>query len=252
MIKVNLKKYIIGYITIFFCFLANADTYTVVLYTPANPPYTISFDDNLGLSDTQGIFVDLFSHIGKLTGDEFKFVKMPVGRALKEFVQGNVDIEPGVNPKWRQDAGIVSLYSIAYSHSEEVILFRAGEEFSVKDATDLYGKTVGVVRGFTYPKFSQAIKEGKIKLILNKSQDLLVYQLIKKRVDRIFVGKATIEYLQKTDPKINKLVVGDIISSVEVMMRVHPNKKELLPRLNNALEQMMHNKIIKKIINKYR
>jgi polar amino acid transport system substrate-binding protein len=229
-----------------------ANTYRVISYEPANPPHNLQLIDAKGNLKISGIFADIFAQIGEITGDKFIMVKMPAARASLEFDLGRVDIEPGINPIWRSSAKVKGLYSLTYESVEEVIVFRSGEQFDVKTSKDLFGRKVGIVRGFTYPWFESAFASGEIDRILNKSESLLVKQLMAKRVDQIFISKTSIEYMKKNDPTLSELVVGDVVSSVEVMMRLHPNKLELLPRLNKALKQMIDNKSIEKIIAKYK
>ncbi len=231
---------------------ANAKTYTVASYNPPNPPHNIQTVDNQGNHKISGIFADMFTRIGEITGDKFIMVQMPAARAIQEFDLGRVDIEPGINPTWRSSAKELGMYSITYGNVEEVIVFRSGEQFDIKTPKDLFGRKIGIVRGFTYPWFESAFTLGKIKQILNKSEGLLVKQLLIKRINQIFISKLSIEYMKRQDPTLSELVIGDVVSSVEVMMRVHPSKSELLPRLNKALKQMVDDKSIEKIFANYK
>lgn len=230
----------------------SANTCTVISYDPPNPPHNIQIIDDDGNPIISGIFYDIFDRIGTITGDKFIMLQMPAARAILEFDLGRVDIEPGINPTWRSHAKEKGVYSIAYISVDEVIVFRSGEQFNVKIPEDLFGRKVGIVRGFSYPWFESAFMSGDIEQALNMSESLLVKQLLLKRVDQIFISKESIEYMKKNDPVLSELMVGDIVSSVEVMMRVHPTKSELLPRLNKALKQMINDKSIEKIFTKYK
>jgi len=234
------------------CFAVNAETYKVISYTPSNPPHNIQIVDNQGKQKISGIFADLFTRIGEITGDKFIMVKMPAARGIKEFNLGRVDIEPGISPNWRSYAREPGIYSISYGSVKEVIIFRSGDEFEVKKPEDLFGKTVGVVRGFTYPRFEEAFALGDIERVFNTSEELLIKQLKAKRIDQIFASKASIEYMKKREPALSDLVIGDVVSSVEVMMRIHPTKLELLPKINKALKQMIDDKSIENIFAKYK
>lgn len=240
------------YIIILTCWPLCANTYTVISYNPPNPPHNIQNEDQQGKLKISGIFTDMFIRIGEITGDKFIMVKIPVARGLREFELGHVDIEPGISPDWRLDAKVQGVYSISYDNVEEVIVFRSGEQFEVKAPHDLFGRTVGIVRGFSYPLFETAITSGNVRQVLNKSENLLVKQLLAKRIDQIFISKLSLEYMKKHDPRLNVLVIGDVVSSVDVMMRIHPSKSELLPRLNKALQQMINDQSIEKILAKYK
>lgn len=234
------------------CNMVWANTYTVISYLPANPPYNISAKKSPSKGKVPGIFNDIFTQVSRITGDKFVALTLPVARAHREFELGNVDIEPGVNPKWRLNAKVHGLYSVSFADTREVVVFIRGAQFEVSKPQDLFGREVGVVRGFSYPRFDAYFASGKIFKISNVSQEALIQQLIRGRLSQIFVGKATIEYRIKTQPELSALVVGNEIAGAQMMMRLHPSKAELMPRLNKALTQLKDDGVIEAIFAKYR
>lgn len=229
--------------------LSIAETFSVIAYQNANPPYNIKGANEYHHS---GIFVDMFNRISELTGDEFLFYRYPVSRALFEFDRGRVDIEPGVNEIWRQQRKVPGLYSIEYARSTEVVLFNPGKRVSVRQPADLGGMTVGVVRGYSYPMYNQAFTQGLIRRVDNVSEHYLLEQLHANRYDQIFIGYRTALYYMKTQPKYRHFEVGDVVSQVSSKIRVHPKNAHLLPRLNDALEQMILSGDIQRIYDKYK
>ena len=224
-----------------------AETYRVLAYTPANPPYNI--DNGKQMS---GIFIDLFAAIGAITGDRFEFHRLPISRGLKAFEQGRIDIEPGIAPVWRQHMAVAGLYSVPFGSSREVMVFAPGKKFPVRAPEDLLGKEVGIVRGFHYPLFDEVLRQGRITLWDNQSEWLLLKQLSLGRIDQVVVSQAAIEYFQKIHPEWAALEIGDVIMSNAVSMRVHPSKRALLTRLNLAIEQLLANGEMQRIYDKYR
>ena len=154
-----------------------SETFSVMLYEGVNPPYVI-----IKNGQNTGIFIDLFAEISRLTNHEFVFKNYPVARALKEFDMGRVDIEPGVNEKWRQKRKVPGEYSIPYEQSREVIVFKEQNKIKVNSAKDLYGKNIGIVRGYSYPKFEQAFNDKLIYKVSNRSEALLLKQLQRDRI----------------------------------------------------------------------
>lgn len=227
----------------------NAETFTVIAYQNANPPYNIK-----GSSDAhhQGIFVDIFTRVSEITGDEFVFYRYPVSRALAEFDRGRVDIEPGVNEVWRQHVKVGGLYSVEFGYSKEVVLFSQGKKVPVSRPDDLGGKTLGVVRGYTYPMYTQAFADGLITRVDNVSELFLLKQLYAQRYDQIFIGYRTALYYMKTQQKFRHFEVGDVVSQVSHKMRVHPSKAHLMPRLNHALHQLVQSGEMQKIYDQYK
>jgi len=224
-----------------------ADTFNVIIYTGGNPPYTI-----IENGEISGIFKDLFAELETYTGHKFKLTPLPVARALKEFDFGGVDIEPGVNEKWRQHTQVKGLYSIPYEVSTEVLVFKPENRIQAQKPEDLYGKSIGIVRGYSYPRFDPAFSQGLIKKVENISEHNLLQQMVIDRLRHVFIGYRTILYYQKKNPQYRSFQIGDIVSQVEVKLRVHPNKSHLLPELNRALATMLEQGKIKAIYDKYR
>lgn len=246
-----IQKIILRYI---FCFLlllivkySSAETLKVAVYTVPNPPYSIEEK-----SQRSGIFVDIFKRLEQITNHKFNFVTLPVARAIRKFDNGSIDIEPGINEAWRQHTKVVGDYSIAYAQAEDVVVFNQKPAFPVKSANDLFGKKVGIVRGFTYPKFDQAFNQGKITKIDNLSEKYLLKQLLAGRIDQIFIGYRTVLYYMKHTPKYRNFAIGDFIGKVEVKLRIHPSKSHVLPSINAALNLMITNGEIEAIYNKYK
>ncbi|MDF2179377.1 transporter substrate-binding domain-containing protein [Aliiglaciecola sp. CAU 1673] len=238
---------------LFSAFLCSAATFAeeaplrVLFYQPGNPPYTL-FDGN----KPQGIFADLFARIEEISDLKFELMTYPVARGLAEFDAGNVDIEPGVNPDWRRHMRVLGVFSIPYAISEEVVVFAPGKLVAVNEPADLFDKVVGIVRGFSYPRFDAAFSTGLITRLDNLSYDLLAEQLLLGRLNQIFIGLNTILYFQKMRPEYQALEVGDVVDSQQVMLRIHPSKEHLLPVINQALEQMKTDGEIEAIYARYR
>jgi ABC-type amino acid transport substrate-binding protein len=223
-----------------------AETFSVMLYQGANPPYTI-----IKNGQHSGIFVDLFTKLSQQTKHQFIFKDYPAARALQEFDMGRVDIEPGVNEQWRQHVLIKGIYTITYGYSKEIIIFKKKNAISVKTAKDLYGKTIGIVRGYSYPRFDQAFNNKLITRSENRSEKLLLKQLQAERINYVFIGERTIKYYIKQNPQYQNIELGDIVSQVQVKLRVHPNKAYIINDLNKALTTLMENGEIAAIYDKY-
>lgn len=226
---------------------SKADTFTVALYSGGNPPYTV-----IENHQTSGIFVDIFTYIETKSNHEFIFKVMPAARALAAFNQGEIDIEPGVSDEWRVHEKVLGVYSIDYETSAEVIVSNEKMMIDVRTPDDLLGKKVGIVRGYSYPKFDQYLNEGKIKKIENISEINLLKQLDANRLEYIFIGYKTIRYYQKYYPEFKKFTIGNAVQKSLIKMRLHPKKAVFIDELNTILAEMKEDGVIEKIYNKYR
>lgn len=224
-----------------------ADTYRVMRYTESFPPYY--FADT---SQHTGIVKDIFAALEKETGDTFEFVRLPYKRALYQFVTGKVDIEPMANPAWRQSSPVPGVYSLPFAVSEEIVLFNAKYSCSSYLPEDFIGKTVGTVAGYTYPVFGPYLADGLIKEHQVKDENKLIQMLVAGRLQQALMNKDFALYRIKTEQLKDKLVVSKPCNSVDMMIRVHPSKKDAIPKFNRAIKKMLEDGTIERIYAQYR
>jgi len=75
--------------------------------------------------------------------------------------------------------------------------------------------------------------------------------LVAGRVDQIFINKSVAQYWILKNESYRNYVIGDVIGDVDVMMRVHPSKKQEIERLNKAIKNLSTSGEIEKIFGKY-
>ena len=226
---------------------SRAENFRIMRHPGAFPPYYFEEQDK-----RTGIVKDIFAALAEETGDSVEYVVAPFKRALFMFESGEIDIEPMTNPNWRKSPYMASEYSIPYTTSEEAVLFRRGRECSVKSPDDLRGKTVGVVAGYNYPSFAPFFSDGSIKEHRLKNEDELIKLLLAGRIDQAFMNKKFAQYRIKTRQLGDALVIGDVFSSKDIMIRFHPSKKDAIPRFNKAIQKLTKNGTIDRICDEYR
>jgi polar amino acid transport system substrate-binding protein len=220
--------------------------YSVVLYHQANPPYSFVKEHQ-----KEGIFIDLFHEISLLTNLKFKFVPLSVARGKLYFARGKVDIEPGISPRWRDKEEVKGVYSLSYANSKEIIMANSHKLHPVNHISQLYGKVIGKVRGYSYGDFDRHIGKNGLIVANNKSEKMLVAQLYKKRFDYILIGEASASYFINTEPKYKDFLKVYEVSNEPVSLRVHPNHQDILPVINKALDALIKSGTIAKIYAKY-
>ena len=124
------------------------------------PPY--SFPNT---NKKTGIYLDILEEISKITGEIFVPKYLPAARTRILFTSGQIDIVPGVNPAWDKKRKDISVYSIPFSVSKDVIFFRKGEGVAETNAADLIGKRIATVRGYYYPGYEELFENNKIHRI---------------------------------------------------------------------------------------
>ena len=222
-----------------------SETFTVGLKSDWYPPFY--FEE--GNANT-GIYIDILHEIGRITGDDFKKEYYHTPGKYEMFKKNLVDIEPGVNPAWRKKYKDISVYTVPFGRATDVMLFRKGARFPVKSILDLEGKSVGAVRGYVYPGFITYFDYGRSKRDDSTNEEQLLRKLVKERTDLAFINKTVAQYLINLHHY--DCEYGNVIGDVEIMFRLHINKKDALDRFNQALKKLLENGTIDKIYAKYR
>lgn len=221
---------------------AHADTFKVGFYN--YPPMMIE-------KGQSGIYQDILDELGKATGHQFQITYYPYPRLARQFDIGEIDLEPGVFPGWVKMQKVPGVFSVPFGKVVDVLVFAPGKHFPVTTPRDLSGKTLGLVRGYSYPDLREMIANGTLHRADALNETQLLAMLAGGRMDQILVNKAVAQYTIREIPKYNEFVLGDVLGSFDVSMRVHPSKKALLPRLDEAIVAMKRSGAITRIYAKY-
>lgn len=224
------------------CAEARAETFKVGFYN--YPPMMIE-------SGQTGIYQELLDELSKITGHRFQVQYFPYARLANKFDLGHIDFEPGVFPGWVKHQKVPGLFSVPFGKVVDVLVFAPGKHFPVNTPRDLSGRTVGLVRGYTYPDLRELFDSGAVHRSDAVSETQLMAMLAAGRMDQILINKAVAQYNILQVPKYRDFVVGDVLGSFDVSMRVHPSKKALLPALDEAIVTMKRSGAIARIYAKY-
>ncbi|WP_339522599.1 substrate-binding periplasmic protein [Pseudomonas sp. EA_35y_Pfl2_R111] len=198
-----------------------------------------------------GIYQDIFDELGKLTGDTFSVQYYPYPRIGLLFNGGQLDIEPGVYPGWVRNQSIPGVFSVPFGKVVDVMMFARGKVFPVLRPEDLRGKSVGLVRGYAYPDLRALIEAGQLDRRNARNEAQLLEMLAKSRFDQIVINKAIAQYSLAKTPEYRNLVIGDVMSSFDVSMRVHPRHEVWLDKLDTAILELKRRGVIEAIYAKY-
>lgn len=227
--------------------ISSAETLRVVLYDGGSPPLFFAKGDS-----NTGIYVDLLNAIGKESGHQFQFDHLPTKRAMALFEQGQVHVEPGINPVWRSSSPVPGEFTIAFAKSEDVVIFNEGKLKPVSGPQDLSGMKVGTIKGFFYPGYMDAFGSGSILRQDSLNEDKLMLKLVNNRIDTAFIRKEAAQYRIKTDSNLKSVQIGSVIGSADIMFRVHPSKASVIPAMNKAITALKSNGTIDTIYSQYR
>lgn len=224
------------------CTDARSDTLKVGFYN--YPPMMIE-------SGRTGIYQELLDELGKMTGHRFQVQYFPYARLANKFDLGQIDLEPGVFPGWVKQQKVPGVFSVPFGKVVDALVFAPGKHFQVSTPRDLSGRTLGLVRGYTYPDLRELFDSGAVHRSDAVSETQLMAMLAAGRMDQILINKAVAQYNIFQVPKYRDFVVGDVLGSFDVSLRVHPSKKALLPKLDEAILKMKRSGAIARIYAKY-
>ena len=235
---------------VFVCFLitlSNAETLRVGGIDM--PPWSME-DGEIGA----GINIDVFREAAKRAGYDTIYQVFSFKRKLEKFRSKKIDIDPGTNPKWRSDDGDISVYSIPFNESINVLFVRKDSEIRVETVQDLKEMRIGCISGYYYTDgFQEAFDRGTIIRDDTKHHTSNMKKLHAKRVDGIIIDKETGLYLIKQlGLNVEDFKIAYVFDIKSVLyMRIHKQKKYILPAVNNSLEEMKTDGTIQHIVDKY-
>lgn len=224
------------------CTQARSDTVKVGFYN--YPPMMIE-------SGRTGIYQEILDELSKMTGHRFLIQYFPYARLSNEFDLGHIDLEPGVFPGWVKHHRVPGKFSVPFGKVVDVLVFAPGKYFPMNTPRDLSGRTIGLVRGYTYPDLRELFDSGAVHRSDAVSETQLLAMLAAGRMDQILINKAVAQYNMLLVPRYREFVLGDVLGSFDVSMRVHPSKKALLPKLDDAILTLKRSGAIARIYAKY-
>lgn len=212
-------------------------------------PWTWQNDD-----EATGILVDIFTTAVKRAGHEPEVRAMPHKRRNEIEWGRSLHAELGVLPEWREKYADVSVYTIPFVKTQDVILTKKGTMEHADSVEDFYGKRLGATLGYFYiDGFSEAFESGNIIRDDSPEGPSLMRKLARGRIDAAILDQHEARYWIKNlnmNPDDFELVYTFSLVS-NLRMRLYKGKEYLLPELNAALQTMLDDGTIREIIESY-
>jgi len=219
------------YIILLLSLLANpslGETIRVALPSEGNPPYSYS-----DISQPKGIYVELFNALFKSTPYQVEYVYLSSARIRNEFKRNTIDVECCPLSTWRKGEDDYSYYSNVAFTTEDVYVFPKNK---VPPFVSLTDKPIATVSGYGY------LNDDKFSRIDFNSEYSILRMIANERVEMGIVDSYIAEHLIKTEGLA--IDIGPVHEKALRPIRVHKNKKHILPALNKAIARLKkHNKI---------
>lgn len=194
----------------------------------------------------RGIYSDLGRAIYQRAGIDHKINYYNSPRMQRDYWRTRLDIMCCNNPGWwkSDQAWDLSLFSIPVWSIREYWIFPIGVTFDPQ--TELDNKMLALISGFGY----RGIDEAKIIRIDLPSTQKIMGHLDRQQADASILQEAVF-YWEKQHGDFD-LELGPLQDEVPVHVMVHPNARELMPRINQAIREMQADGSIDAIIHSYR
>jgi polar amino acid transport system substrate-binding protein len=213
----------------------NASAITLRLGYIEFPPFT--YTDEAG--KPAGILIDLAKKTYPAAGYEFTAVSLPVRRLASYIASGDLDIWMGLKtiPEFEGKA------YVGKSVIAELVLraYTRGKKPPIYTQNDLAGKSIIVMRGYSYGGWITYIEDSanKINHIKANKHDAAFNMLLAGRADYL------LDYREPSDAALKKIKIPDLtfnqISALPcyfVFSKKLPDGQEIVDRLDKAYEKL--------------
>ena len=213
----------------------------VGLISGGRPPY---FWQNTS-GQFEGIYIDLLTQISQKTGITFRYRDLPQPRIRLYMKYGELDLEPGIDPSWRQEKGEAesSIYSDVFLESPEILVFRphlniekTGDNIALSHLVNC--KVAGFNTIFKAASDLQTHTEKQILHLLQRG-----------RCDYVMIPKLVFNYwlLDHT----HDLTSSHNISIYQLRFRLTKAHQHEVSLINGAIQQLKTTGEIDKILHHY-
>ena len=219
-----------------------ASSVKVGLIDTGRPPY---FWPKESQKQIKGFYIDLLEAISRQSGIRFEYRYVPQNRLRRAMISGDLDLEPGIDPNWRQDSGEAesSLYSVPFFTSHEVIISHKPISRSIKKLNDLEQGKLCHVLGFSYDENNIH----KPAAFLNEYT--IIEMLARKRCDYAVIPQDIANHLSHDqDYELNH---SRPRASFRLRMRLNKGSAHLLPAINEAITALLEQGVIDNLLKKY-
>lgn len=214
-----------------FAFPLHAETIRIALPSEGNPPY--SYNDT---AQPKGIYVELFNALFENTPYQLEYVYLSSARIRNEFKKNFIDIECCPLPSWRKDEDDYSYYSDIAFITEDIYIFPKNKVPVFISLTD---KKIATVSGYGY------LHDDKFSRIDFNSEFSILRVVANQRVEMGIVDRYIADHLIKT--KGLTVDIGPTHEKALRPIRIHKNKRHILPELNKAIMRLKEQNKIKEI-----
>lgn len=201
-----------------------------------------------------GIGVDIFREICQKIGMQCSVEIYPQKRRDKLFAEQVIDVEVGVAPEWRGYQQDISVYTIPFAETRNIVLMKKSRGIQAVSIEAFHEMRIGTNLGYYYTDgFQQAFERQEIMRDDSGEGSQLMQKLAHDRVDGILIDQQEALYWMKqlglSPDDYTAAYTFQVIS--KLAFRFHISKKDVIPQFNETIRAMQQEQRIQDIIAEY-
>ena len=199
-----------------------------------------------------GFDIDLIRMVAKKAGyQDIEIVTMDFDALIPALKQGQIDVIAAGMTITEERMKEVD-FSIPYWEADQAVLVRAGSGFEPKSVEDLNGKTVGVQTGTTAADYLKGLVEKGYNITIKEysSYVLAVEDLKAGRIDAVMVDSPVAKMFE-AQYKGQVKIAFTVKTGEKYGFAVQKGNKELLDKINKALQEIMNSPEWDRLVQKY-
>ena len=150
------------------------------------------------------------------------------------------------SPLWFQFDGLSFLWSMPIFNDEDVLATLSENAYKGHWRDSLRGKKLGGRAGYRYTGIDEAVESGLFERVDAPNDLINIERLLVGQVDAILIVKSSLLYYARTMELINTIkIVGEPHSSYNRQLLLTHHHKDYLPRINQAIDNIMKNQELK-------
>lgn len=198
-----------------------------------------------------GILLDVINAISKEMNLKPQIIVLPRNRTELAARNREYDIRCHLSKKWVPNPERFIWSEPLFKFS--TIIIGNLQSLPIKSVSDLNGKTVGMVLGYTYPDLNEAIVQGKILRDDAENQTTIYQKLSVGHYPYAVTDNLSFEYHLKTPGQQSKLAKWKFeISSDESRCAILKNSRMDSLRISKAIQRLNEKGTFTKILERYR
>ncbi len=228
---------------------AFADNEIIFNASPSGyPPYMFKGKNG----QPQGIVYDVLYRVATKYGYEIVVVGVPKKRVVLQLRSGELDAT-AVAKEWVENPKdfefsdvIVEVRDVLFSLKDKPIKFDSKE--------DLYGKTIGIHLGYSYPFLAEALSKNYITSSVVNTEMAMLGKVFMQRSDAAVVNELVGQWLIKNTPhwRGQFVISKKEIDGFDYRIQFSKKWKNFVIKINKELREMKKNGTLETIKSKYK